>query len=387
VALTRSPNKRDRAWIEISRKNLRHNLEVFRKLLAPRSTPIWVVKANAYGHGIELVAKEISRTIRKGRGEWFAVDSIDEAISLRRAGITSPTIILGYVPLARLVELPKLHVRYLVSSAETVRALSKIKGSRGVRVHIKIDTGTTRQGVMPQDAVTLANLVRASGLTFEGVATHFANVEDTDNPTYAHLQLERFVECVQNLRNAGFPIPVVHAACSAAAMVYPESLMTAARVGIGLYGIDPSPITARAFRAKHRGARLVPLLSWRARVALVKLVPKGTPIGYGLTERAERAMRLAIVPIGYADGFDRTLSSTGTVLIRGKRCPVVGRVCMNMIIVDVTKAHEVRQEDVATLIGAQGKVAVTAQQSAEAAHTIPYEIVARLAQHLPRYLV
>jgi alanine racemase len=385
--LTRSPNKRDRVWIEISRKNLRHNLEVFRKLLAPRSTPIWVVKANAYGHGIELVAREIARTIRQSRGEWFAVDSIDEAIALRRAGIKSPVIILGYVPLARLVELPKLHVRYLVSSAETVRALAKIKGSRGVRVHIKIDTGTTRQGVMPKDAVGLAYLVRKSGLTLEGLATHFANVEDTDNPTYAHLQLERFVGCVQNLRNAGFPIPVVHAACSAAAMVYPESLMTAARVGIGLYGIDPSPITARAFHEHHRGARLAPLLSWRARVALVKEVSRGTPIGYGLTQRASRAMRVAIVPIGYADGFDRKLSSEGTVLIRGKRCPVVGRVCMNMIIVDVTKVRGVRQEDIATLIGVQGRAAVTAQQVAEASRTIPYEVVARLAQHLPRYLV
>ena len=376
----------EKIWIELSRKNLRHNLEVFRRLCG-KATPIWTVKANAYGHGANLVAGEIQKTIKKEKGEWFGVDSIDEAILLRQEGIAAPIIVLGWVPYPRLKELVKYDLRLLVSSAQTVKQLSKLKNKKTLRVHLKIDTGTTRQGIFPEQALAMAHMLNAAGVIIEGAAMHFANIEDVDNPTYGDLQIERFTHAVAQLQAAGFALPLVHAACSAAIMTRPETVLTAARIGIGLYGLNPSPLVAVRYKKQKHAAELKPILSWYSRLALLKQVPAGTPVGYGLTERTKKKTLIAIVPVGYADGYDRSLSSRGHVLIRGKRCRVMGRVCMNMIIVDATPAVGAKENDVVTLIGAVGKSRVSADELAEAAGTINYEIVARLAEHLPRSMV
>ena len=409
----------EKTWIELSRNNLRHNLEVFRRLCGA-ATPIWTVKANAYGHGAILIAKEIQKTIPsfvipsaasdlkasdqtqrflpldkstararkdKRRGEWFGVDSIDEAISLRQEGIVAPIIVLGWVPYPRLNELAKYNLRLLVSSAQTVERLSKLKTKSNIRVHIKIDTGTTRQGVLPEQALAMAEMIKTAGLVLEGAAMHFANIEDVDNPTYGDLQIERFTHAVALLQASGFALPIVHAACSAAIMTRPETVLTAARIGIGLYGLNPSPLVAARYKKQKRGASLKPVLSWRSRVALLKPIKPGTPVGYGLTEKTARKTMIAIVPVGYADGYDRSLSSRGHVLIRGKRCRVIGRVCMNMIIVDATPAVGAQENDVVTLIGIDGKQAISADELAVSADTINYEIVARLAEHITRIIV
>jgi alanine racemase len=375
-----------KTWIELSRKNLRHNLGVFRRLCG-HATPIWTIKANAYGHGATLVAKEIQKTIKKGKGEWFGVDSIDEAIELRKEGIRAPIIVLGWVPYSRLVELVKFNLRLLVSSAKIVRELSKLKNKNKIRVHLKIDTGTTRQGILPEQALAMAHMIDAAGVALEGVAMHFANIEDVDNPAYGDLQIERFMHVISLLQAAGFTLPVVHAACSAAIMTRPETALSAARIGIGLYGLNPSALVADRYKKQKRGAELKPVLSWRSRVALLKQVRAGTPVGYGLTEKTVRKTIIAIVPIGYADGYDRSLSSRGRVLIRGKRCRVMGRVCMNMIIVDASSVVGVKENDIVTLIGFDGKSRVLADELAEGAGTINYEIVARLAEHILRLIV
>jgi len=386
----------EKTWIELSRKNLRHNLGVFRGLCA-HATPIWTVKANAYGHGATLVAKEIEKTIRgprigvRGtrpiRGEWFGVDSIDEAVLLRQEGIASPIIVLGWVPYSRLNELAKYNLRLLVSSARTVKELSKLKNKRNIRVHLKIDTGTTRQGIFPEQAMAMAHMIAAAGLTLEGAAMHFANIEDVDNPAYGDLQIERFTHIISLLQAAGFSLPVVHAACSAAIMTRPETAFSAARIGIGLYGLNPSALVAANYKKQKRGAELKPILSWRSRIALLKQVRTGTPVGYGLTEKTVRKTTVAIVPVGYADGYDRSLSSRGHVLIRGKKCRVMGRVCMNMIIVDATPAADAKENDIVTLIGRDGNGKISADEMAEGAGTINYEIVARLAEHIIRFMV
>jgi len=396
VALIASPKNNQKTWIELSRKNLRHNLGVFRGLCA-HATPIWTVKANAYGHGATLVAKEIDKTIRgprigvRGtrpiRGEWFGVDSIDEAVSLRREGIRAPIIVLGWVPYPRLGELTKFNLRLLVSSAQTVKELSKLKNKKKIRVHLKIDTGTTRQGVLPEQALAMAHMIRASGVILEGAAMHFANIEDVDNPTYGDLQIERFTHIVSLLQAAGFSLPVVHAACSAAIMTRPETAFSAARIGIGLYGLNPSALVAASYKKQKRGAELKPVLSWRSLIALLKQVRTGMPVGYGLTEKTKKPTMIAIVPVGYADGYDRSLSSKGHVLIRGKKCRVMGRVCMNMIIVDATPAAHAEENDIVTLIGCDGKRQISADELAEGAGTINYEIVARLAEHITRIVV
>ncbi len=376
-----------RTWIELSRKNLRHNLEVFRRLCGS-ATPIWTVKSNAYGHGAALLASVIPAKagIHGGkRGEWLGVDSIDEAIELREEGIGAPIIILGWVPYPRLIELRRHDLRLLVSSFKTVDELRKRRIK--LRVHLKIDTGTTRQGVLPADALKLAFACKKAGLIVEGCATHFANIEDVENQTYGDLQLERFARVVVELKTNGFAVPIVHAACSAAIMTRPETMFTAARVGIGLYGLNPSKIIKDAYHKKHRSLELKPVLSWRSRVALVKRVPAQTPVGYGLTEKTKKPTTIAIVPVGYADGYDRSLSSKGIVLIRGAKCRVMGRVCMNMIIVDATPAKSVKENDIVTLIGSDGRASVTADALAASAETINYEIVARIAEHLPRFIV
>jgi len=375
-----------KTWIELSRKNLRHNLGVFRSLCG-RATPIWTIKANAYGHGAVLIANEIQKTIKRGNGEWFGVDSIDEAVSLRREGIAAPIIVLGWVPYPRLNELVKYNLRLLVSSVQTVKELSKLNNKKQIRVHIKIDTGTTRQGIFPEQALAMAHILAGAGVVIEGAAMHFANIEDVDNPTYGDLQIERFTHTVAQLQAAGFALPIVHAACSAAIMTRPETVLTAARIGIGLYGLNPSALVAARYKKQKRGATLKPVLSWYSRVALLKRVKTGTPVGYGLTEKTKKPTTIAIVPVGYADGYDRSLSSRDHVLIRGKRCRVMGRVCMNMIIVDATTAKDVKENDIVTLIGSDGKHIVSADELANAADTINYEIVARLAEHLTRIIV
>jgi len=384
-----------KTWIELSRKNLRHNLEVFRRLCG-NATPIWTIKANAYGHGAVLIAKEIQKTIgprigvrgtRPIRGEWFGVDSVDEALELRREGIVAPVIVLGWVPYPRLPELVKYNLRLLVSSARTVKELSKLQNKKKIRVHLKIDTGATRQGILPEQALAMAHMIAAAGVTLEGAAMHFANIEDVDNTTYSDLQIERFTHIVALLQAGGFALPVIHAACSAAIMTRPETAMTAARIGIGLYGLYPSALVADRYKKQKRGPALKPVLTWRSRIALLKQVKTGTPVGYGLTEKTKKTTMIAIVPVGYADGYDRSLSSKGHVLIRGKKCRVMGRVCMNMIIVDATPAKGVRENDIVTLIGRDGKRQISADELAYGAGSINYEIVARLAEHLPRFIV
>ena len=385
MALTLSRKNELRTWLELSRKNLRHNLEVFRRL-SGKVTRIWVVKANAYGHGLDALGPALLQEMRKG--EWLGVDLLDEALLLRRIGARCPILIMGWIPPARLGEAVRNDLRIMVSSSKTVMALGKMKSMRPIRVHLKIDTGATRQGALPEEALGMVRLIKRYGLVLEGCATHFANIEDVDNPAYSDLQIERFVGVVSKIKALGFALPVVHAACSAATMIRRETLLSAVRIGIGLYGLNPSALVAKSYRrAAHRGQALKPVLSWRSRVALIKRVPAGTPVGYGLTEKTKRSTIIAIVPVGYSDGYDRALSSRGYVLIRGKRCRVLGRVCMNMIIVDASFANGAAENDIVTLIGAQRMNAVTADELAAAAGTINYEIVSRIAEHLPRFIV
>lgn len=348
-------------------------------------TRIWVLKANAYGHGLRVIGSLLIREMRKG--EWLGVDSLDEALMLRGLGARCPILIMGWIPHARLGEAVRNDFRIMVSSPETVRALARLKSRRFIRVHLKIDTGATRQGVLPEGAQGLASLIKRSGLILEGCATHFANIEDVENPVYGDMQIERFVSVVAGLRAMGFALPVVHAACSAATMIRHESLFSAVRIGIGLYGLNPSPLVARKFCRSKEQPPLAPVLSWRSRVALTKIVRAGTYAGYGLTYRTKRKTLIAIVPVGYSDGYARSLSSKGIVIIGGTRCPVIGRVCMNMIIVDATKAKRAAEGDVVTLIGTDGRASVTADELSAAAGTINYEMVARIAEHLPRLIV
>jgi alanine racemase len=374
-------------WIEVSRGALEHNLTLFRRLLNPGTAILAVVKANAYGHGLEQVAPLcVSAGV-----EMLGVHTANEVAALRRIGIDLPIMVMGYLAPRQVAEVVDPGVHVLVSSYQVLEALA----ARGralaapLCVHVKVDTGTHRQGVGPDVAVKLAAAAREAGLTVAGIATHFANIEDTTDHSYAYLQLERFRDAVAAVQERVGPVRWVHAACSAAALLFREADFGMVRVGISLYGHWPSKETHLSWLLEHGrdGVKLEPVLAWRARVGQVKEVEAGAPIGYGLTYRPTRPSRIAVLPVGYSEGYPRALSSRSRILLAGRPAPVVGRVCMNIFMVDVTDIPGVRDGDVATLIGMDGNERISAEELAENAGTINYEILARLSPSLPRVVV
>jgi len=374
-------------WIEVSRSALCHNLLLFRRLLSGSTRLLAVVKANAYGHGIELV----SRTCQGVGVEMLGVHTADEASAVRRAGVQTPILIMGYLTGEQVAVVVDPTIEVLVSTVEVLDALAGRSRALGtpLSVHLKVDTGTNRQGVQPSEAPQLARAALDRGLRVSGVATHFANIEDTTDHSFAYRQLARFCEAVEAVRAVSGPGVVAHAACSAAALLFREADFDLARIGISLYGHWPSKETYLSWLLAHGrdGVKLEPALSWRARVGQLKLVAAGEPIGYGLTFRPTRPTRIAVIPVGYADGFPRALSGRARLLLHGRPAPVVGRVCMDIVMVDVTDVDGVQVGDAVTLIGRDGAERVTVEEVAELAGTINYEILARLSPAIPRLLV
>jgi alanine racemase len=374
-------------WIELDAAALRSNLAAFRERLAPGARLGAVVKANGYGHGM----LEVARLAVEEGADWLCVNGVDEAVLLRRAGHERPILILGYVALDALEAVVEHDLRPTVYSAATLERLQELAARHGrvVPVHLKVETGTHRQGVPEEEALRLADFVRsASALRLEGIGTHFANIEDTTNHGYAERQIGRFERIRGALREAGHELPVCHTACSAATVLFSRIHLDLVRVGISLYGLWPSKETyLSSLELGRPRLELAPVLSWKSRVAQVKQVPEGSYVGYGCTYRTTRDARIAVLPVGYHEGYDRGNSGVAHVLVRGKRAPVRGRVCMNMCMVDVTDIPGVEQEDEAVLLGAQGDERITAEQLAAWCGTISYEVVARIHPDLPRIVV
>jgi len=372
------------SWFEVSCPALAGNLDLLRGLVGPGTAVLAVVKANAYGHGLELVA----RTCEERGTRMLGVHTADEVAAVRRAGISLPILLMGYATAAQLEAVVDRDVHVLASSPGVLEALAAHARRVGtpLPVHVKVDTGTHRQGVEPGDAAAFAEAAQRAGLEVAGVATHFANIEDTTDHSYAYLQLDRFRGAVAAVQARVGPVRWVHAACSAAALLFRQADFSMVRVGISLYGHWPSKETYLSWLLEHgRDAiRLRPALAWRARVGQVKPVSAGSPIGYGLTYRPTRDSTIAVLPVGYADGYPRALSNRARVLVRGRPAPVVGRVCMDIVMADVTDVPGAREGDVATLIGEDGAERVTVEELAELAGTINYEILARLSPALPR---
>jgi len=375
------------SWIEVSKGALLHNLRLFRSLLSDRTALLAVVKANAYGHGLEQVAP----VCLDAGVAMLGVHSAEEVRQLRRLRVSTPILVMGYLTPEQVQEVVEPDVHVLLSSRQVMQALAAQARRLGapLPVHIKVDTGTHRQGVPPDEAGELADTAGRAGLSVVGVATHFANIEDTTDHSYAFLQLERFREAIGAVERAVGKVPWVHASCSAAALLFRESDFSLIRVGISLYGHWPSKETHLSWMLAHGrdGVKLRPALSWRARIGQLKVVSPGDPIGYGLTYRTTRLSHIAVLPVGYFDGYPRALSSRSWVIVGGRRAPVVGRVCMDVIMVDVTDIPGVREGDVATLIGRDGEESVSVEELAELAGTINYEILARLSPQLPRLVV
>ncbi|MBN2264764.1 MAG: alanine racemase [Candidatus Aminicenantes bacterium] len=373
--------------IEISRSALAHNIREFRRLIGPRRKLVAVVKANAYGHGMLEVA---GIAVAEGAG-WLGVNSVDEGAALRRAGVRVPIIVLGYAPLGSLEEAVGRDLRLTVYNRETIARLGKLAAGlrKTVRVHVKIETGTWRQGVAPRDlAGFVRDIRRRPGLVVEGLSSHFANSEDTTSHAYPRRQLEVYRSACRDLESGGPRVPYKHMSCTASTILFPEPGFNLARVGIGLYGLWPSKETyLSCLLDKREPLALEPVLAWKARIAQVKKAPAGADIGYGCTYRTTRPTVLAVVPVGYFDGYDRGLSNTAHVLVKGRRAPVRGRVAMDFIVVDVTDIPGLRLEDEVTLIGTDGRERVSADDLASLTGTIGYEILARINPLIPRVVV
>lgn len=373
--------------VEIKRAALVHNIREFRRLVGRKRKFLAVVKANAYGHGLLEVAEV---ALRHGV-DWLGVNSIEEGTALRKAGVVAPILVLGYAPFHGLEEAVARDLRLTVYNRETVRRLAVLAARSGktVPLHVKVETGTWRQGVEVKDvAAFVRDIHKRPGLIVEGLSSHFANIEDTTKHVYSRRQLESYRSACRELEARGLGVPLRHMSCTASTILFPEPEFNLARVGIGLYGLWPSKETyLSCILEKKKPLALEPVLSWKARVAQVKKVPAGAYIGYGCTYRTTRPTVLAVVPVGYFDGYDRGLSNAAHVLIKGRRAPVRGRVAMNFFMADVTDVPGVGLEDEVTLLGADGRERITADDLAALAGTISYEILSRINPLIPRVVI
>ena len=364
------------SWIEISRAALTHNIQTFRGLLGPERRLMVVVKANAYGHGL----LEVAPLALAAGANWLAVFSIDEAFALRRAEIDAPILVFGPTPADALEAAAEEGIRITIANPNALETLLSAD-TQPLRVHLKLETGTHRQGFAADDLAALEELNRAAGagrVIIEGAYTHFADIEDTTDHSFAREQLDTFRSRIDELAARDIAPPVLHTACSAAALLFENTYFDMARVGISAYGMWPSRETLVSVKQSGREpVNLRPVMSWKTRIAEIKTAPVGATVGYGRTFKATRPTRLAILPVGYANGYDRHLSGRAFVLIRGQRAALCGRVMMNMIVADVTDVAGAEVGDEVVLLGRQGDEEVSAETMAGWLDTINYEVVTR----------
>ena len=376
----------ERTWIEISESALVHNIHHLRSLLSPGARFCAVVKGDAYGHGLKQV---VDIAMRHGV-DTFAVDHIDDALLIRQWTPHALILVLGYTMQDRFIDAITKQIHLTVYNKESIEMLEqKAKMvSKKALIHVKIETGTSRQGVLLEHLKDFLDSIRVNPhIDLVGMSSHFANVEEADDASYANLQFERFLQAKQQILAQGFQPLYIHTACSAALILYPDTHQTLVRAGISLYGLWSSKKTQQLIRKQHIDFDLRPVMTWKTRIVQIKSVARGTPIGYGLTEIVKQNSHIAILPVGYFDGYDRKLSSKGEVLIGGHRCRVLGRVCMNMIIVDVSAVPHLQIEQEVILLGRQGRHEISAEDLAEKIDTINYEVVTRLQSKIPRVVV
>jgi alanine racemase len=368
-------------WIEISKSALIHNLKEFRRLVGPNVVLAPAVKANAYGHGLI----ESGKIMAEHGADYLCVNALYEAQALRKAGIRIPLLLIGYTPLSDLEEIVHLKAETIVYNIETLHALAKF--NKPVGIHLKIETGNYRQGIPLEDLPKFTEFIRRHPqLEVKGASTHFANLEDRMNRHYAEFQLKNFESAIHRLEIDGLAPHYRHCAATAGILIFPEAHFNFVRLGIGAYGLWPSKKTEIASEKAGIQVELKPALTWKTIVAQVKEVKMGSLIGYGGTYGMPRDGRIAVLPIGYYDGYVRHLGNKGAVLIRGQHAPILGRVCMNMVMADVTDIPNVKLEDEVILIGAQGKERITAEEMAENSGTINYEVTTRIGERIPRLL-
>lgn len=362
-------------YAEVDLGAIAHNIRAVQNHIGPDVILIAVLKANAYGHGALMVAQ----TALQQGVQRLGVARPDEGAYLRANGVRVPILVMNYTSGRDLKTALDHDLLLSVTEdhiAEQLSALAEARG-RPALVHVKVDTGMGRFGLLPDEVLPfIERLARLPGLAVEGIYSHFA-VSDLADKSYTHQQFATFQQVLAALEAAGHYIPIRHIANSGATLDLPETHLDAVRVGIALYGMPPSSEVAPT-------VPLHPALSLKSRVARVRTLPAGSSISYGRTYITSRPTPVALVPVGYGDGYHRSLSNRGAVLINGRRAPIVGRVCMDQFVVDVSEAGDVRVDDEVVLLGCQGDASITAEEIATWAETINYEVTTGLLPRVPR---
>jgi alanine racemase len=370
------------SYIEISKENLIHNIKQFKSLLKNGTKIVSVIKANAYGHGDKEVARIVSPYT-----DYFQVDSIEELERVRSV-THKPILVFGYLNEDGIKKAIKLNA--IISAFDFIHLL-KINYISGVlkkktKIHVAIDSYLGREGIMPsQIEGFIVEIKKLKNIELDGIYSHFANIEDTMNFTHAQKQIDMYHEYVEIFKKNGFKNIKTHISATSGILVYEKgnSLHSIVRLGVGLYGMWPSEHLEYLNKKK---ITLEPVLKWVTHIAQIKILPANHPIGYGLTHITKKSTKIAVIPQGYADGIPRLLSNNGEVLIRGKKVKILGRVAMNMIVVDISNIKDVLPEDEVVILGKQNKNEITAEQIAQESNTINYEATTRISALLPRII-
>jgi alanine racemase len=379
-------------WAEIDLNAYAHNIKELRRITHPDAMLMAVVKANGYGHG----AAEVAREALQNGAEWLGVARINEALELRNAGLEAPILIMGYTPpglVHELIEFDLTQTVYSYATAESFASKARSLGKK-INVHIKVDSGMGRLGLMtpalvaektirdahPDPVDVIGNTTKLRNLAIEGIFTHFATADSADK-SYANQQLEIFLGLLGQLNQNGLLPPIRHAANSAALIDLPESHLDMVRPGIATYGLLPSD------EVHTDNVALKPVMALKSRIIHLKKVAAGFNVSYGITYQTAKPTTIATVPVGYADGLNRLFSSSGCMLVHGQKVPIIGRVCMDLTILDVGNIHDVMLEDEVVVFGQQDKASITADELASHLNTINYEIVSTVMARVPRIYI
>lgn len=371
-----------RTWVEVKNSALLHNYRVFRGAIKKDCLLMAVAKSNAYGHDLVQFAKAEEQF----GIDWFGVDSITEAVALRNARIKKPILVLGHTLPERIREASEKNVSITVSNFDTLKAIASSRAFKNkLPVHVKIDTGMHRQGFLLGELPRALWKIKAldKKIVVEGLYTHFAAAKNPAFPSGTLKQIDEFKRVAHLFYTAGFK-PMCHAVATSGTLLYPQAHFDMVRVGIGLYGLWPSKEVRAAREAEMK---LKPALTWKTIVGEIKRIGKGDGVGYDLTEALPRDSLLAVCPVGYWHGIPRCLSSVGCGLVRGRRARIIGRVSMDMIVLDISRVPGARVGDEAVLIGRSGKEEISADEAALLADTVNYEIVTRLNPLMKRFYV
>lgn len=365
-------------WVEISLDAIQTNVMAFKRHINKDSRMLAVVKADGYGHG----AVEVAKTAIDAGADYLGVALLDEAIELRKAGIQESILVFGYTNPAGVEEAVKNNIILTVFDIETIREITVVAKvlQKKAKIHIKIDTGMARIGVTTKEAaLELVEEAMSNLIEVEGIFTHFADADNIDD-TYTKKQFANFLEVTSYLKENGYEIPIKHCCNSAATISFPEMHLDMCRVGVSMYGLYPS-------EQMQEKIKLTQAMTFKTKPSMIKKVKEGQAISYGCTYHSEHLATIATVPVGYADGLSRQLSNRGSVTVKGVRVPIVGRICMDQTMIDVTKVEKITETDVVTIFGDANQGYISLDEVADLLQTIHYEVVCSIGKRVPRVYV